>query len=72
MGTQKILVSITEFKELAGIGERRVRQLCRIKGFPVIQVGNKNMIHYEAAKDWLAEYARQEVAKLDSVKYAKG
>lgn len=56
--SNKIMVGVKEFSEISGISDRKTRELCRIKGFPVIRVGQKMLIHIAQANDWLADYAK--------------
>ncbi len=53
----KIMLTVKEFAQVSGIGERRVRELARIDGFPSMHSGVKIMIHQQRAAEWLAEYA---------------
>lgn len=54
---EKIMLTVKEFARVSGIGERKVRELTRIDGFPSMRSGVKIMIHQERAAEWLAEYA---------------
>lgn len=52
----KIMVSVKEFSRLSGLGERKIRELVHLKGFPSFRNGKKIEIHRELAAKWLAEY----------------
>ena len=54
---EKVMLTVREFANLSGFGERFVRQLSRIEGFPVIRAGKKIFIHREQALAWLVAYA---------------
>lgn len=54
---QKITVTVKEFAAMTGIGRNRVREMCYIDGFPATRVGNKFLIHLEAANEWLRRRA---------------
>lgn len=52
----KIMVSVKEFSRLSGLGERKIRELVSLKGFPSFRNGKKIEIHRELASKWLADY----------------
>lgn len=54
---QKITVTVKEFAAMTGIGQNRVREMCYIEDFPATKVGNKFLIHLEAANEWLRRRA---------------
>jgi len=51
--TLKISVSVREFAAMTGIGINRVRNMCHMEGFPAYKIGNRMLIHVEAASEWL-------------------
>ena len=58
---EPIMVGVKEFAKISGIGEKKVRHLVNIEGFPAMRCGGvKIMIHRERAVLWLAEYAGHE------------
>lgn len=59
MEIAKIMMGVKEFAQASGISEKQVRQLCHIEGFPAMNNGNKILIHYRKAGDWLADYAEK-------------
>lgn len=52
----KIMVSVKEFSRLSGLGERKIKEFTRLKGFPAWRNGKKVEIHRELATKWLADY----------------
>lgn len=52
----KIMVSVKEFSRLSGLGERKIRELVCMQGFPSWRNGKKVEIHRELATKWLADY----------------
>lgn len=56
-----IMVGVKEFARISGIGEKRLRTLAKIDGFPAMRCGGvKIMIHREKAADWLADFVEKE------------
>lgn len=53
----KVLLTVKEFSQFAGLGERKVREISHIQGFPAIRIGKKIMIHRERAVEWLGDFA---------------
>ena len=56
---EKIMLTVQEFSKISGIGEKRVRCLTHMDGFPAMRNGVKIMIHRERAAKWLADFACQ-------------
>ena len=52
----KIMVTVKEFSRLSGLGERKIRELVHLQGFPSFRNGKKIEIHRELASKWLADY----------------
>ena len=54
---RKIMLTVKEFAALSGIGQNRVRGMCRIPGFPATKVGAKILIHAQEGGEWLKQRA---------------
>ena len=65
--TGKILLSVQEFAEITGLGEKSIRRLSHVQGFPAIRIGHRIMIHKRSAEDWLADCAAHQDACLPSI-----
>ncbi|SFB13162.1 helix-turn-helix domain-containing protein [Selenomonas ruminantium] len=65
--TSKILLSVQEFAKITGLGEKSIRRLSHVQGFPAIRIGHRIMIHKRSAEDWLAECAAHQDACLPSI-----
>jgi len=65
--TGKILLSVQEFAEITGLGEKSIRRLSHVQGFPAIRIGHRIMIHKRSAEDWLAQCAMHQDACLPSI-----
>ena len=65
--TSKILLSVQEFAKITGLGEKSIRRLSHVQGFPAIRIGHRIMIHKRSAEDWLAEGAAHQDACLPSI-----
>ena len=65
--TSKILLSVQEFAEITGLGEKSIRRLSHVQGFPAIRIGHRIMIHKRSAEDWLATCAAHQDACLPSI-----
>ncbi|SDG14856.1 DNA binding domain-containing protein, excisionase family [Selenomonas sp. GACV-9] len=65
--TSKILLSVQEFSKITGLGEKSIRRLSHVRGFPAIRIGHRIMIHKQSAEDWLADYAAHQDACLPSI-----
>lgn len=57
MKNQKILMTVREAKEMAGgnISLPTLYAWTEIKGFPLVRVGRKKLIHIEGFKKWINE-----------------
>ena len=62
------MLTIKEFAALSGIGERRMRMLSRVSGFPAMHIGRKIVIHKKKASEWLADYASNDNCGLPSIR----
>lgn len=49
------LLGIQELSEKIGIGREKLSKLSKIKGFPVIKVGNRNKYILSKVMQWFAE-----------------
>ena len=56
---QKLTYSVAEAAEALGVSKTVMYQIIRIKGFPVIAVGNRRLIPIEGLKRWLEEQAQK-------------
>lgn len=56
---QKLTYSVAEAAEALGVSKTTMYQIIRIKGFPVIAVGNKRLIPIESFKRWVEEQAQK-------------
>ena len=65
--SKKIMLSVKEFSELSGLGEKSIRRLSHVQGFPVIRNGVRIMIHRQAADAWLADYAQHQDSCLPTI-----
>ncbi|MBO6203746.1 MAG: helix-turn-helix domain-containing protein [Selenomonas sp.] len=65
--TSKILLSVQEFAKITGLGEKSIRRLSHVQGFPAIRIGHRIMIHKRSAEDWLATCATHQDACLPSI-----
>ncbi|WP_037364807.1 helix-turn-helix domain-containing protein [Selenomonas ruminantium] len=65
--TIKILLSVQEFAKITGLGEKSIRRLSHVQGFPAIRIGHRIMIHKRSAEDWLATCAAHQDACLPSI-----
>ncbi len=53
----KMFVTVKEFSDLTGIKEHSIRTIIRIKGFPAIRIGTKNMVLVDEGMEWLRLHA---------------
>jgi hypothetical protein len=60
----KIMVTVKEFSRLSGLGERKIREICRMQGFPAFRNGKKIEIHRELATKWLADYTMRAAGRV--------
>lgn len=65
--TEKILLSVQEFSKVTGLGEKSIRRLSHVRGFPAIRIGHRIMIHKRSAEVWLADCAAHQDACLPSI-----
>ena len=65
--TSKILLSVQEFAKITGLGEKSIRRLSHVQGFPAIRIGHRIMSHKRSAEDWLATCAAHQDACLPSI-----
>lgn len=54
---KKIMATVKEYSAMTGIGQNTVRKMCYMADFPATKVGNKFLIHIEAANEWLRRRA---------------
>lgn len=50
---EKKLITIKHCSELTGIGERKLRELTHIAGFPCIRLGKKCMVVSSRIDEWI-------------------
>ncbi len=65
--SRKIMLSVKEFSELSGLGEKSIRRLSHVQGFPALRNGVRIMIHRRAADAWLADYAQHQDSCLPTI-----
>lgn len=53
---EKKLITIKECSTLTGIGERKLRELVHVSGFPCIRFGKKCMIVSSLIDEWLINH----------------
>lgn len=56
---QKLTYSVAEAAEALGVGKSKMYQIIKIKGFPVIMVGNRRLIPIKALERWIDEQAHK-------------
>lgn len=56
---QKLTYSVAEAAEALGVSKTIMYQIIRIKGFPVIVVGNRRLISIKGLERWVEEQAQK-------------
>lgn len=56
---QKLTYSVAEATEALGVSKTIMYQIIRIKGFPVIVVGNRRLIPIKGLERWVEEQAQK-------------
>lgn len=57
----KPVLSVLETSEYLGMPRNRVYDLCRLKGFPVIKIGNRKFIPKEKLNEWINDHVGQQI-----------
>lgn len=56
---EKLTLSVPEAAKILGIGNNKMYQLARTKGFPTIQLGNRLLISAKGLERWVEEQAEK-------------
>ena len=64
--TSKILLSVQEFAKITGLGEKSIRRLSHVQGFPAIRIGHRIMIHKRSRRG-LAGYLRRTSGRVPAL-----
>lgn len=56
---EKLTLSVPEAAKVLGIGNNKMYQLARTKGFPTIRVGNRLLISVKGLERWVEEQAQK-------------
>ena len=63
---EKLTLSIPEAAKLLGIGNNKMYDLARSKGFPAITLGSRRLISRKGLERWLEEQAAKAMAAASS------
>ena len=56
---QKLTYSVAEAAEALGVSKSKMYEIIKIKGFPVIVVGNRRLIPIKSLERWIDEQAQK-------------
>lgn len=56
---EKLTYSVCEAAAVLGISKTKMYQIIKIKGFPVIVIGNRRLIPIKALERWVDEQAQK-------------